>query len=136
MICVKLAVKSKHDQKTLKKKNHCRAAGTLVSQENPATPDGQSTPAGVANPCFTNQNDLAIGLIQCLSLYWQCTRCAKDLAIFFRGKNTNLKKKNSQEKLNWAMMVVKLHFLLSVIQMCSSRHIWWFFKHGKFTSTQ
>lgn len=90
MICVKLAVKSKHDQKTLKKKkNHCRAAGTLVSQENPATPDGQSTPAGVANPCFTNQNDLAIGLIQCLSLYWQCTRCAKDLAIFFRGKNTN-----------------------------------------------
>lgn len=87
MICVKLAVKSKHDQKTLKKKkNHCRAAGTLVSQENPATPDGQSTPAGVANPCFTNQNYLAIGPIQCLSLYWQYTRCAKDLAIFFRGK--------------------------------------------------
>ena len=38
----------------------CKSTGKPALQENPAPPDGQSTPATVANPCVTIQARLKI----------------------------------------------------------------------------
>lgn len=136
MICVKLAVKSKHDQKTLKKKKITAGLQVHSSLRKILLLQMVSPPLLVwqihASPTKMIQQQDSYSVCHCIGNAHAVLR----ILPFFSEEKIQIKKKNSQEKLNWAMMVVKLHFLLSVIQMCSSRHIWWFFKHGKFTSTQ